>query len=240
MAFINKTAFEIKNSNVSRNNTQHVSGKYVSSYTSETVYTEADLSAGFLVVPTALTLSEGYEAFGVKNGNDHFMIAAANGTSGGRYGDHTGIYAFDNYDVEKAVNGDNQWNVGFKTLGLGLPAGNRGDFCELIVGENYAWGAGNHTAVPEDGEIYATIENGLLTPSSSAPAAGSGVYLELQKIDNFNEGMSYWGKRYTYKVCRAAETTVTSSELPEVTASDNGNVLTVVDGAWNKAALPSE
>lgn len=231
MAFISKTAFEIKNSNTSRNNTQHVSGKFVSSYTSETVYTEADCSAGFLAVPVGLTLCEGYEAFGIKNGNDHFFAAAANGTSGGRYGDHTGIYAFDNYDVSKASNGVNMWNLGARTLGLGLPAGVRGDFCELIVGENYGFGSGNMTAVPGSGEIYATIANGLLTPTSTKPVAGSGVYFELQKTANFNEGTSFWGKEYIYKVCRA-------EEVPAVTATQNGQVLTVVSGAPAFAELP--
>lgn len=30
----------------------------------------------------------------------------------------------------------------------------------------------------------------------------------------------------------------TAAELPKVTSSDNGNVLTVVSGKWQKAALP--
>lgn len=31
-----------------------------------------------------------------------------------------------------------------------------------------------------------------------------------------------------------------TKELPEVSATDNGKVLTVVEGAWAKAALPAE
>lgn len=204
MAFIPNTAFEIKVSNSTRNGTQHVSGKFVSSYTSPTVNTEADCSAGFLVTSAGLTLSEGYQAFGIKNGNDHHFIAAVNGMSGGKFGDHTGIYAFDNYDVAKASDGANQWNIGARTLGLGLPAGNRGDFCELIVGESYGFGAGNLTALPTEGQKYATVANGLITPVSSAPEDGTGVYFELQYIKNFNEGTSFAGKEYVYAVRRSA------------------------------------
>ena len=32
--------------------------------------------------------------------------------------------------------------------------------------------------------------------------------------------------------------TATAAELPKVTSSDNGKVLTVVSGKWQKAALP--
>lgn len=33
-------------------------------------------------------------------------------------------------------------------------------------------------------------------------------------------------------------TAANTAELPKVTSSDNGKVLTVVSGKWNKAALP--
>ena len=43
-------------------------------------------------------------------------------------------------------------------------------------------------------------------------------------------------------IATVAETVATAAgtaELPKVTSSDNGNVLTVVSGKWAKAALPS-
>lgn len=39
---------------------------------------------------------------------------------------------------------------------------------------------------------------------------------------------------------KALEKNADSSRLPDVTTSDNGDVLTVVEGAWGKAAIPSQ
>jgi hypothetical protein len=169
MAFIDNTMFEVTVSNSVRNQTQNVPGKYVTK--ADDVLTPADCSAGFLVAQDSLIPMEGYEGFLDSNNNPRFLngntwnfVAATNGTSGGRYGDHTGIYAFNNYDVNKAVSGDNRWNVGAKTLGLGLPSGERGDFTEIIIGEQYTWGIGNFSTAPCAGVTtgYATIANGML------------------------------------------------------------------------------
>lgn len=203
MAFIANTMFEVKVSNSVRNQTQHVPGKFGTG--TGVLFAAADCSAGFLAVQNGLIPSEGYESFGILNGNTWYFNQATNGTSGGRYGDHTGIYAFDNYDVNKAVSGENKWNLGAKTLGVGLPAGERGDFCEIIIGEQYTFGAGNFSTAPTTGSKYATIANGLLVASAEAPAAASGVYFEILRSIPVNEGTSFAGTGYVLRAARTAE-----------------------------------
>ena len=110
------------------------------------------------------------------------------------------VFAFNNYDVNKAVSGDNQWNLGINTLGLGLPAGNRGDFCEIIVGEQYTFGEGNFSATVAN-EAFAIIANGLLTPAADAPA--SGVYFEILRTVPVNQGAEYVGLGYILRAVRA-------------------------------------
>ena len=178
MAFIDKTMFEVTVSNSVNNQTQNVPGKFGTGTGSE--FATADCSAGFLCVRNGLIPSEGYEGVtpAILNGNTWFFNAAVDGNDG-LSGDHTGIYAFNNYDVNKAVSGANQWNVGAKTLGLGLPAGNRGDFCEIIIGEQYTFGSGNFSS------------------------EGTGVYFKILREKNVNEGTSFWGTGYVLQAARA-------------------------------------
>ena len=200
--------FEVTVSNSVRNQTQNVPGKFGTG--TGTSFVAAECPAGTLCVQNGLIPSEGYESVvdasnnpKILNGNTWYFNAATNGASSGFVGDHTGIYAFNNYDVSKAVSGDNQWNLGANTLGLSLPAGNRGDFTELLVGEQYTWGADNFTAVPTTGQIYATIANGKFTPAAAAPTDGS-VYAEILRTKPMNEGTTYWGEGYVLRIRRAA------------------------------------
>lgn len=211
MAFIEKTMFEVKVSNSVLNQTQNVPGKFGTGTGSS--FVAADCSAGLLCVQNGLLPLEGYEefvdgagAYRFLNGNSWYFNAAANGLAGGRYGDHTGIFAFNNYDVQKVGAGDQQYNLGAKTLGLGLPAGNRGDFTEIIIGEQYTFGAGNFSTAPTAGTSkFATIADGLLVASASAPAAASGVYFKILRTINLNEGTSFAGVGYVLEACRTAE-----------------------------------
>ena len=207
MEFIKNTMFEVKVSNSVRNQTQHVPGKFGEGTGSG--FTPDNCSAGMLCVQNGLIPSEGYESVvdaagnaRILNGNTWYFNAAADGKAGGAVGDHTGIFAFDNYDVNRAVSGDNRWNVGINTLGIGLPEGERGDFCEILVGEQYAFGIGNFTADPADNK-YATVANGLLTPVADKPASGSGVYFEILRSVPVNEGASFWGNGYILRANRA-------------------------------------
>lgn len=203
MAYIAKTMFEVKVSNSPRNQTQHVPGKFGTNTGAS--FVPADCSAGMLCVRNGLIPSEGYESKGILNGNTWYFNAATNGAVAERpTGDHTGIFAFDNYDVSKAVStdGQNQWNIGYRTLGLGLPAGNRGDFCEIIIGEQYNFGAGNFSTLPTGTQTVVTISNGLLVAADAAPTDGS-VYFKLLRTAPVNEGTTYWGLGYILEACRA-------------------------------------
>lgn len=207
MAFTANTAFEVKVSNGIYNGIQNVAGKFGSF--SGSTFTPADISAGFFAVENSLIPSEGYESIvdtnsnpTILNGNTWYMTAAASGIVSGATGDHTGIYAANTYDVNKVTGGDLQYNLGAKTLGLGIPAGNIGDFTELIVGEQYKFGAGNFASAPTVGQ-YVLISGGKWSASqASAPTTGA-VYGQVLRTEPFNEGTSFWGAGYVVKILRS-------------------------------------
>lgn len=210
MAFVANTAFEVKVTNASRNGTQNVAGKFGTG--AGTSFVAQDCSAGWLCVRNALIPNQGYESVvdtsgnpRILNGNTWYFNQATGGTVEGRTGDHTGIFASNTYDVNKVGSGDLQYNLGVNTLGLGVPAGNRSDFTELIVGEQYKWGAGNFSALPQTGEIYATIVNGQWTPTSTLPAGGTGVYGKILRTEPFNEATTFFGTGYILEICRTAQ-----------------------------------
>lgn len=216
MAYIKNTAFEVYVTNSKRNDTQNITGKF-GSFAGET-FTPADCSAGFLCTQNSLLPNSGYEsaqsfnstsgnfeaATGVKNGNSWYMVAAASGKAIGLTGDHTGIYACNTYNVNRLGSGDMIINFAGKTLGLGIPADERGDFTELIVGEQYNFGAGNFTTVPTASLLYCTIENGLLVAQAAAPTDDS-VYFQVMKLDGrFTEGAYDASAKYTLRCLRSA------------------------------------
>lgn len=192
MASIPNTAFEVTVSNITRNTTQNIAGMFGSGQ--DPSFVSAICPSGFLCTRQALLPNQGYEGMGpdssnILNGNTWEMIAAANGNSGGMYGDHTGIYAFNSYDVRKVTGGSNMWMLGSNFLGLELPANEIGDFTEIIIGEQYTFGNGNFSTAPTDATYkYITIANGLLVASTTAPAAGTGVYFELLREKAFTVG----------------------------------------------------
>lgn len=195
--------FEVTVSNSVNDQTQHVAGKFGTN--TGVSFVPAACAPGTLCVQNGLIPSEGYESKGILNGNTWYFNAASNGTVGG-LGDHTGIYAFNNYDVAKATNGNLQYNVGANTLGLSLPAGNLGDFCEIRIGEEYSFGDDQFSTKPgataKTG--YATISSGKLVYSADAPAAGSGVYFVVLRRKPVNEGTKFAGYAYVLKAFRAA------------------------------------
>ena len=238
--------FEITVSNSVRNQTLNVTGKYGTG-TGEG-FTPQECPAGTLCVRNGLLPSEGYEKLGAEqnvtiyNGNSWYFNAATKGIVEGFTGDHTGIYAFNNYDVNKATsrNGELQWNLGANTLGLSLPAGNRGDFTELLVGEQYTWDKDNFTADVASNK-YATVgEGGKWTPASAAPTDGS-VYAEILRTKPINEGASYVGEGYVLLICRSAAAAAGAAAAKEtLSLSIEGNKikLTGNQGTSSEVDLP--
>lgn len=203
MAFTANTAFEVKVSNGIYNGVQNVAGKFGSF--ADTTFTGADISAGFLAVQHSLIPSEGYENLTnpIKNGNTWYFTQASSGIVTGYPGDHTGIYAANTYDVNKLTDGgDITVNFGEKTLGLGIPAGVTGTFTELIVGEQYKFGAGNFASTPTVGQ-YVTVSSGKWSASSgSAPTTGA-AYGKVLRAEPFNEGASFFGTGYVVQILRS-------------------------------------
>ena len=207
MAFTANTAFEVKVSNGIYNGLQNVAGKFGSF--ADTVFTGADISAGFLAVQNSLIPAEGYESIvdgssnpKILNGNTWYFTQASSGIVAGYTADHTGIYAANTYDVNKVSNGEISYNLGQKTLGLGIPADTIGDFTELIVGEQYKFGAGNFASTPTIGQ-YVTVSSGKWSASSgSAPTTGA-IYGKVLRAEPFNEGASFFGTGYVVQILRS-------------------------------------
>ena len=198
MSFIANTAFEAAVTNQQFSATQNVAGTFVT--VADSVATPADCSAGFLVQQYKLMDNDGYT--GVLNGNTWQFQVAADNTEGAVGAG--GIFAFNSYDVNKVAdpaNAANIYQVGARTLGIGLPEGEVGVFTQIIPGEQYAFGAGNFSTAPTGATtIYCTITNGLLVASATPPTAASGLYFKLLRQGVFTEGTWSGGTKY---VCRA-------------------------------------
>ena len=204
MSFTANCAFELKVSNSVNNQLQNVPG-YFGSNTGDS-FVAADCDAGMVVVPNGLTKSEGYAAKGILNGNTWYMNAATNGAAGG-LGDHTGLYAFNNYEGDITTDAfGNEWHLGMDTLGVGLPAGHRGTFTELIVGEQILIGVGNFTSstAPTAGQTCAKIVNGKWTPVASNAVPAGEVYAEILRTVPLTAGAWAAGTGYILKIKRSA------------------------------------
>lgn len=178
MSYIANTAFQIRRSNDRYEDLQHRTGLYGSFSGSD--FTAADCSAGFLC-----NIGAGIPAGG------NYMTTAADGSAK--------LYACNPSDVQRLSNSANTWAVGCNTLGLGIPAGVKDAFLELREGETYAFGPGNFSTLVTTTNKYATVTNGLLVGTSSAPTSGDGWYFELDTelgIDNFTEGNGNAFARY--------------------------------------------
>lgn len=183
MAFTANTAFEARITNNENDILSHVAGLYQSSSVN------ADCSAGHLVKASALADCEGFT--GVKNENTWIMIdAAATDTM------DTPIYACDTYDNKLLSDTAHNYFIGTETLGLGTPAGRYGNFTRINFDgvSRYRFGVGNFSTTVGANQ-YATIANGQLVPTGSAPATAGKIYFEIVGTGKFVEGTS---ESFTY------------------------------------------
>lgn len=178
MAYIEKTAFEPRITNNRFNDLCNVTGMYQESDAN------ADCSAGFLVKRTEQLPCEGFAD--VLNENAWYMVAAEDSDTA-----DTVIYACNTYDTQLLSGGVNNYFVGYRTLGLGVPAGRYGTFTKIdFDGQSvYRFGEGNlASALGANG--YLTIDDGLLAPAAAAPTDTGAVYFAVRGTGNFVEGTS--------------------------------------------------
>lgn len=174
MAFTANTAFEPRIVNNEFNALCNVTGKYQASEA------DADCSAGLLVKRTTQLPCEGFA--GVYNENAWYMVAAESTDTMDEV-----IYACNTYDAKKL----NGYYIGTETLGLGVAAGEYGNFTRIdFDGQSvYRFGVGNLTAAL-GANTYFTIADGFLTPAASAPTDAGSIYFELRETGNFTTGTS--------------------------------------------------
>ena len=119
--------FELKVSNSVNNETQHVAGLFGTGTGDGFVPQRCLL--GTICVQNGLLPLEGYEEFDKYNGNSWYFNAAPTGFVDGFTGDRTGLYVFDDYDVNKLESEAERLviDLGQKTLDSKLPKDERGD-----------------------------------------------------------------------------------------------------------------
>lgn len=199
MAYIEKTAFEVKISNHEFDSIANITGVYQNSGKDEIC------SAGFLCTRGTLTDCEGYSSVGpddakvtIKNENTWNMTAAAASDTAQK-----GIYACNPFDVNMITDPVTGavYKVGNNTLGLPAPAGHHTTYTQIQFNNVnvYRFGEGNVNG-SASGKSYFTIANGLLVPAASAPTGNGAPYFELVKTGNFTQG-AYNG--FTYYDLRA-------------------------------------
>ena len=173
MSFLASTAFEARVTNNQFDALCNITGKYQASSA------DADCSAGLLCVRGDNLPCEGFGSE-VLNENAYYMNVAASDVTA-----NTPIYACNMYEA-KMVDG---YFIGHETLGLGVPAGRYGTFTRIAFdgASKYRFGIGNVSGTLSDGYDYLTIDDGLLSPASSAPDAGTPYFL-LKGQGSFVEG----------------------------------------------------
>ncbi len=174
MAYLSNTAFEARVTNNEFDALCNITGKF------QSASADADCSAGLLCVRGDLLPCEGFGST-VFNENAFYMAAAASDVTG-----NEPIYACNMYEAKMIDN----YFIGTETLGLGVPAGRYGTFTKIAFdgASKYRFGVGNFTASLSSGDLFATINGGLLAPAASAPSSAGTPYFKVMGTGNFIEG----------------------------------------------------
>jgi hypothetical protein len=136
------------------------------------------------VVPGNKLPNEGYGA-SVYNENAYLMGAAGTATA-------DALYACNTFNVQELTDSfGNAYKVGTNTLGLPVPAGQRGTYTRLDEGDICRFGIGNFTtAISTNG--YATLGTstnaGKLVPGASAPTTTGTWYFTIEGSGKFTQG----------------------------------------------------
>lgn len=175
MAYIANTAFEAKVTNAVFDETANITGVFQNSSNAPEI-----CSAGFLCVRGDRLENNGYT--GIKNKNAYYMKAA--GAS-----DNGPIYACNTYNVAQTIDPStgNTYKIGANTLGLPIPAGERGTYTRIDFDggdKKYRFGIGNASAELSTNTFF-TIANGQLVPAAAAPTANGAVYFTLIETGTF-------------------------------------------------------
>ena len=154
MAYIANTAFEVKVTNAVFDETANITGVFQNGSGSPEI-----CSAGFLCVRGDRLENGGYT--GIKNKNAYYMKAA--GAT-----DNEAIYACNTFNVAQTVDPStgNVYKIGANTLGLPIPAGERGTYTRIDFDKGdkkYRFGIGNASTTL--GENKCTLH--LLKPEHS-------------------------------------------------------------------------
>ena len=201
MAYIAKTAFEVKVSNHEFDSTANITGFFINSDSTQEI-----CSAGFLCTRSALTVNEGYNGVGptgatvtIKNTNTWNMAAAAASALA-----QAGIYACNPFDVNMLTDPvtGTIYKVGSNTLGLAAPAGYPTTYTKIRFDNDhvYRFGEGNVNGTVGSNTIF-TIAAGLLVPASAAPTANGAPYFELVGTGKFTQGAYQGFGYYDLRAC---------------------------------------
>lgn len=180
MAAIANTAAELRVSNHVWQKNKNVTGLYQDASNSNA----PDICpAGYLVKPVSLMPCEGYS--GIKNENAWIMNMADDTDATGE------VYFCNTFNVQEVTDAlGNVYKVGPNTLGLAIPAGERGTFTRIDgmeMHDQIRFGIGNFKSAPTVGK-FATIEDGLLKPADTAPTTTGELYFEIMATGNFTTG----------------------------------------------------